>query len=172
MTEASPIRPACVKGEEGEVEVGVGVKGERLTRDPDDGPARQALLDIHVSEHPTLPPPVSPKSVYRLAHLLQREELQQLALDALSTSLTTKCAAGELFGPVSIAYTDVKKVVLDYVVENWQEVQASKSWKEMREKARTGETEGAAQILFDLLSTLQEKDLIRATPQKQTSDPP
>ncbi|TKA52514.1 hypothetical protein B0A53_04890 [Rhodotorula sp. CCFEE 5036] len=101
-----------------------------------------------------------------------REELQQLALDALSTSLTTKCAAGELFGPVSIAYTDVKKVVLDYVVENWQEVQASKSWKEMREKARTGETEGAAQILFDLLSTLQEKDLIRATPQKQTSDPP
>jgi hypothetical protein len=31
MTEASPIRPACAKGEEGEVEVGVGVKGERLT---------------------------------------------------------------------------------------------------------------------------------------------
>ena len=32
MTEASPIRPACVKGEEGEAEVGVGVKGERLTQ--------------------------------------------------------------------------------------------------------------------------------------------
>ena len=32
MTEASPSRPACVKGEEGEVEVGVGVKGDRLTR--------------------------------------------------------------------------------------------------------------------------------------------
>lgn len=139
-----------------------------LTRDQDDGPARQTLLDEHVSGHPTLPPPVSPKSVYRLAHLLQCEELQQLALDALSTSLTTEGAACELFGPVSIAYADVKKVVLGYVVENWQEVQASTSWNEMREKATTGEVEGAAQILFDLLSTLQEKDLICATPKKQT----
>jgi hypothetical protein len=31
MTEASPICPACVKGEEGEAEVGVEEEGERLT---------------------------------------------------------------------------------------------------------------------------------------------
>ena len=29
LTEASPIRPACMEGKEGEVEVGVGVKGEQ-----------------------------------------------------------------------------------------------------------------------------------------------
>lgn len=139
-----------------------------LTRNQEDGPARQTLLDEHVSEHPTLPPPVSPKSVYRLAHLLHREELQQLALDALSMSLATEARRANLFGPVSIVCADFKKVELNYVVENWQEVQASKSWNEMREKATTGEIEGAAQILFDLLSTLQEKDLIRATPKKQT----
>lgn len=141
--------------------------GSLLEARTQDAPGtRRTLLDKHVSEHPTLPLPVSPKSIYRLAHLLQREELQQLALDAFSTSLTTEGAARELFSPVSIAYADFKKVVLDYVVENWQEVQASKSWQEMREKATTGEIEGAAQILFDLLSTLHEKDLIRATPKK------
>ena len=120
--------------------------------------SRQALLDKHVTNYPTLPPPVSPKSVYRLAHLLQRQELQQLALDAHSTSLTIEGAARELFGPVSIAYADVKKVVLDYVVENWEDVRASESWKEMRAKATAGEIEGAAQISFDLLSALHEKD--------------
>lgn len=129
-----------------------------IARDQDEGGARQALLDEHMSEHPTLPPPVSPKSVYRLAHLIQREELQQLALDALSSSLTNEGAAYELFSSVSIAYPDVKKVVLDYVVENWEEVQASESWTEMREKAITGEIEGIAQILFDLLSGLHGKE--------------
>ena len=34
MPEASPICPACVKGEEGEAEVGVGEEGERLTSCP------------------------------------------------------------------------------------------------------------------------------------------
>lgn len=105
-----------------------------------------------------MPPPVSPKSVYRLAHLLQREELQRLALDAISTNLTIEGAARELFSPVSIAYAEVKKVLLNCVVKNWDEVQASTSWKQTREKAMAGEIEGAAQITFDLLSALHGKD--------------
>ncbi|GAA5963152.1 hypothetical protein JCM8115_001037 [Rhodotorula mucilaginosa] len=128
--------------------------------------ARRALLDKHMAKHPTLPPPVSPKSVYRLAHLLQREELQRLALDALSTSLTTDGAAHELFSPVSIAYADVKNVILDYIVKNWAEVQASASWKQTREKAAAGEIEGAAQIPFDLLSALYAHDSA-CTPSKE-----
>ncbi|TKA52490.1 hypothetical protein B0A53_04866 [Rhodotorula sp. CCFEE 5036] len=138
------------------------------TRSHDGTSSRRTFLDRYISIHPTLPPPVSPKSVYRLAHLLQREELQQLALDALTTSLTPKGAAHELFSPVSIAYADVRNTVIDYVIKNWEEVQASESWNEMSEKAMAGEIEGAAQISFALLRELHTKGLIRTTPAKST----
>ena len=118
--------------------------------------ARRALLDKHMAKHPTLPPPFSPKLVYRLAHLLQREELQQLALDALSTSLTDEGAASELFGPLSIAYTDVLQTILDYVVKNWAKVQATESWKEWRGKVAADEVPRGAAILADLLGALYE----------------
>ena len=126
------------------------------TLNNDDTGSRRALLDNHVSKNPKLSPPVSPKSVYRLAHLLQREELQQLALDALSTGLTIQGAACELFGPLSIAYADVRQTILDYVVKNWAEVQASESWKEWRGKVAADEVPGGAAILADLLDALYE----------------
>lgn len=130
--------------------------------------ARRAILDKHALEHPTLPPPVSPKSVYRLAHLLQLAELQQLALDTISSGLTIEGAARELFSPVSIAYAEVKKVILDHVVENWEEVQASESWAEMRGKTVTGEIMGAAQIPFDLLAALFARVSTEAAPKTPT----
>ena len=71
--------------------------------------------------------------------------------------------AHELFSPVSIAYPDVRKTVIDYVIKNWEEVQASESWVEMSEKAMAGEIEGAAQISFALLKELHAKGLIRTT---------
>ena len=128
------------------------------TRSQDVTGTCRTILDNHILKQLPMPPPVSPKSVYRLAHLLQREELQRLALDAISTNLTIEGAARELFSPVSIAYAEVKKVLLDYIVKTWDEVQASTSWKQTREKAMAGEIEGAAQITFDLLSALHGKD--------------
>jgi hypothetical protein len=50
MTEASPIHPACVKGKEGEAEVGVGVKGERLTAN-----AQWSALEELAPTAPVLP---------------------------------------------------------------------------------------------------------------------
>ncbi len=87
---------------------------------------------------------------------MQRDESQRLALDALSTSLTVEGAASELFGPVSIAYTDVRQTILDYVVKNWAKVQATESWKEWRGKWRQTEVPGGAAILADLLGALYE----------------
>jgi hypothetical protein len=136
------------------------------TRSQGNSGGRRTLLDKHVSKHPTLPPPVSPKSVYRLAHLLQREELQQLALDSLSSGLSIEGARRELFSLVSIAYADVRKIILDYVVKNWEKVQASESWNELSEKAMAGEIEGAAQISFVLLRALHGKDPLGAAPEK------
>ncbi|BGP48985.1 hypothetical protein JCM10450v2_004864 [Rhodotorula kratochvilovae] len=79
---------------------------------------------------PALPTPTSPKSTYRLAHLLQLEHLQQLCLAHLSGTLTAHSAAHELFDDAAVCYEDWRKVILTYVVKNWNSVSQSSSWKE------------------------------------------
>jgi hypothetical protein len=98
-----------------------------------------------------LPPPSSPKSIYRLAHLLEIDELASLALVNLLSQLTPEIAAYELYSDVSTAYSAVRDVVLDYVVDHWEEVKQAESTAEMEEKALSGELEpgaaGAAMLL-------------------------
>ncbi|TKA52513.1 hypothetical protein B0A53_04889 [Rhodotorula sp. CCFEE 5036] len=116
---------------------------------------RKASLATSLGEHPTLPPPVSPKSVYRLAHLLEREELQKMALDSFASGLTISGAAAELFSPVSLAYEKPRKVVVDFVVKNWNEVKATEAWQAARAKVTSRPTEGAAQVMFDVFAAIE-----------------
>jgi hypothetical protein len=121
---------------------------------------RHAALTKSLEAQPTLPPAVSPKSVYRLAHLLERNDLQQKALDSLASNLTIPGAADELFSPVSVAYDQVRKIVFDFVVENWDEVKVTEAWRAVRSNVARGHgqaaAEGAAQILFDLLAAIND----------------
>ncbi|GAA5963206.1 hypothetical protein JCM8115_001058 [Rhodotorula mucilaginosa] len=117
---------------------------------------RKAALVEALEEHPTLPPPVSPKSVYRLAHLLDREELQKMALDSLTSSLTFSGAARELFSPVSLAHNKLRQVVLEFVVKNWKEVKATEGWQAVRAEIASGQLEGGAQILLDLFAAIDQ----------------
>lgn len=119
---------------------------------------RNASLTKSLEAQPTLPPAVSPKSVYRLAHLLERNDLQQKALDSLASNLTIPGAAAELFSPVSVAYDEVRKIVFDFVVENWDEVKVTEAWRAVRSNVTRGhgQAEGAAQILFDLLAAIND----------------
>ena len=116
---------------------------------------RKAALVATLKEHPTLPPPVSPKSVYRLAHL-EREELQKLALDAFASNLTISGAADELFSPVLLAYDKLRKIVVAFVVKNWKEVRATETWRAAQGKVVSAPTEGGAQILCELLSGVSD----------------
>ena len=115
---------------------------------------RKAFLGASLHEYPTLPPPVSPKSVYRLAHLLERAELQKMALDSLASSLTISGAVHELFSPVSVAYDTVRKVIVNFVVDNWKEVKPTEAWQAVRAKVASGQMEGGAQVLFDLFAAI------------------
>ena len=121
---------------------------------------RNASLAKSLEAQPTLPPAVSPKSVYRLAHLLERNDLEQKALDSLASNLTISGAAAELFSPVSVAYDQVRKIVFDFVVENWDEVKVTEAWRAVRSNVTRGHgqaaAEGAAQILFDLLAAIND----------------
>ncbi|BGP12361.1 hypothetical protein JCM10213_002035 [Rhodosporidiobolus nylandii] len=100
---------------------------------------RRDFLAHKYDEHPSLPLPVSPTSAYRLAHLLQLEDLQKRCLDALRGSLTVKGATAALLSDAALAYDELRKVILEFVREKWDKVKDSEGWKEMKGKAARDE---------------------------------
>lgn len=92
----------------------------------------QTVRDM-IETNPQVPAPASPKSVYRLAHLLDLRDLQDLALANIASQLTEENAATELFGDVAFAYPQIRDVVLAYALEHWSGVLASKGWKTIKE---------------------------------------
>ncbi|GAA5988552.1 hypothetical protein JCM11641_004601 [Rhodosporidiobolus odoratus] len=105
------------------------------------------------SSPPTLP--ISPESTYRLAHLLQLRGLQKRSLEAVRSSLTVSPAAVELFSSTSVAYDDLREIVLGFVKKHWKEVKASAAWEEKMEQVKRGEMpEGGAIALFEVLQAV------------------
>ena len=64
----------------------------------------------------------SPKSVYRLAHLLGLKDLQQEALTAIKRGLTADNCESELVSDVARSYAAVRELCLDYLHENYKAV--------------------------------------------------
>lgn len=71
---------------------------------------------------PALPSLASPKSIYRLAHLLDIPALMRLALNSISSQLTPEIACGELFGDVSQAYRPIQEMELKYCVKHFDAI--------------------------------------------------
>lgn len=101
--------------------------------------------------HPGMPRPVSPKSVYRLAHLLQIPDLQKLALDHIASGLSIEGVAHELFSPVATAYDEVRRLVRDFIVKRFDEVSATQAWQKLRAQAAVGEIDGGSKTLTEVL---------------------
>ncbi|GAA5954325.1 hypothetical protein JCM10213_009176 [Rhodosporidiobolus nylandii] len=92
------------------------------------------------SSSPFPPPtPVSPKSAYRLAHLLELPTLAALSLANFRSQLTPQNVACELFSDVSACYDEVCDAALDFTLKNLKEVFESEGMKRMEEKAASGE---------------------------------
>ena len=108
-------------------------------------------LDKALTPHPSLPLPVSPKGVYRLAHLLEHPKLMSLALADLKIQLDAVNAAVELFSETSAVYDDLRKVVLDWVVDNWKTVKDSAGMKEVDRRVKVGELPHAGKIYAELV---------------------
>ncbi|GAA6040208.1 hypothetical protein JCM8097_004184 [Rhodosporidiobolus ruineniae] len=92
----------------------------------------------------SFPPAASPKSVYRLAHVLELDQLASLALSNFRSQLTPSNAAAELFSPLCHLYPDARDVVLDYIAaaSNRQAVLASEEMKEKMASVERGEASG------------------------------
>ncbi|GAA5886144.1 hypothetical protein JCM6882_004279 [Rhodosporidiobolus microsporus] len=122
---------------------------------------RRDFLTEKLEDAPSLPLPVSPKSLFRLADLLRLSDddpLSALCLRTLSNFLTHHGAALELFSDVSICYDKVRRVVLDYVVKNWEAVSETKSWKDKMSQIKAGELPDAAGIMVELMESLQSAE--------------
>ncbi|GAA5879092.1 hypothetical protein JCM1840_004524 [Sporobolomyces johnsonii] len=102
--------------------------------------ARAAELVKMVSEIDSqLPTPASPKSVYRLAHLLELPNLVYLALNNFESQLSPANVADELYSDVSCSYEAIRDVALEYVVDEWKEVRDAEGTREMERRASAGE---------------------------------
>ncbi|GAA6011349.1 hypothetical protein JCM11491_002753 [Sporobolomyces phaffii] len=97
-----------------------------------------AVVELTKKAKAGLPRPVSPKSVYRLAHLLEMPELAALALANFKAQLTVDGAFHELFSDVSAAYAPVQRVAMDYVLDHWPEVKAARAVQVVENKAERG----------------------------------
>lgn len=120
-----------------------------------------AVSGLWESLDPLLPPPTSPKSIYRLAHLLELDDVASLAMDNFRSQLTPDNAAYELYSDAASCYVDVRDVVLEYVVANWEEVTAAEGTREMRERGVAGQLDavavGTAMLLAERLFERKKK---------------
>ncbi|GAA6025047.1 hypothetical protein JCM10207_008652 [Rhodosporidiobolus poonsookiae] len=107
--------------------------------------ARRAALSAYpsVGKLP-LPPPVSPKSAYVLADLLDLPDLAQLALQNLKAQLQPQTAAYDLFCTASNLHPRLRDTVLDFVLEHKGEVAASEAMQAVIAQAQAGELPLAA----------------------------
>lgn len=101
--------------------------------------SRHQAIRVSVGRVVGLPVPASPKSVYRLARLLQLDQLERLALREIGTQLTVENVAYELFSDVAGVYEDVREMLLQFAVENWAAVKDTASMQEMEALAEAGE---------------------------------
>ncbi|BGP40696.1 hypothetical protein JCM10449v2_004658 [Rhodotorula kratochvilovae] len=124
-------------------------------------PAARSTRSEHLSRalaaNPPLPLPASPKSVYRLSHLLSLPSLSAAALSALAASLTPAGAASELFSRTAIAYDELRAVVLRYVVRHWEEVRASEGWKDAMARVNRDEVPGGGGVVVEVLQAVAER---------------
>ncbi|GAA5906107.1 hypothetical protein JCM5296_001048 [Sporobolomyces johnsonii] len=108
--------------------------------------ARAAEIDKMLFSHSDLqlPPPASPKSVYRLAHLLELPELLQLAFDNYKSQISAANVAYELYSDVSCSYEAIRDVALEFAVAHWKEVGGAEGTREMERRAYAEELPKAA----------------------------
>ncbi|GAA5905947.1 hypothetical protein JCM5296_001298 [Sporobolomyces johnsonii] len=115
--------------------------------------ARAAELEKIVNQSDLrLPPPTSPKSLYRLAHLLEIPDLVQLALDNFKSQLSPANVAYELYSDVSSSYEAIRDAALDLAVAKWKEVSKAEGTREMERRAYAGELSKEAMGTIMLLA--------------------
>jgi len=113
--------------------------------------ARLEAISAQYKLEPKLPPPASPKSVYKLAHYLSLPSLQSLALQEISRQLSIENVFIELFDGLPSVYDEVRKVMVEYAVKHKKEVIETEGFKTVMERLRRNELDRSGAVVADLL---------------------
>lgn len=113
-------------------------------------PKRRKVDATAAATPPAAPPAVSPKSVYRLAHLLELDSLRGKALEAFKASLTVANATDQLFSSTSGSYDEVRAVAAEFVTERWDEVGKTAGMKARLAQVEAGELGHLAPVVLAL----------------------
>ncbi|CAD6575420.1 MAG: hypothetical protein CYPHOPRED_005704 [Cyphobasidiales sp. Tagirdzhanova-0007] len=97
----------------------------------------------------------SPKSLYRLCHKLEIDDLAQLSLKNYDSQLSATNALKELFSDTSFTYAELKDVALKVVLENWSEFKSEGGLKILL-AATEKEENDTVQVAKMALEVLQE----------------
>lgn len=101
-------------------------------------PSTKSGASAQPREYHSLPTPASPKSVYRLASLLELPALAKLAHENFESQLTPQNAAYELFTDIADTYPEIRDSALACVVKNWKEVVVSAAYADVEARAVSG----------------------------------
>ncbi|EGU12060.1 hypothetical protein RTG_01944 [Rhodotorula toruloides ATCC 204091] len=126
-----------------------------------DAPTRRTRLEAAISSDPSLPYPISPQSAYRLAHLLELDDLQRICLAEFEKQLTVECTPHELFDDASVCYDAWRQVVVSFAAEKWQDIVETPEWAEVEDKIARHELPTAAPIMVELMKA---REKARAAP--------
>lgn len=94
------------------------------------------------------PVPVSPKSVYRLAHLLEMHELASLALANYASQLDFTNIASELYSDVASSYSAIRDVALTYAVDHWPDIIETDAFVKLEARGEAGDLDGLTGLLL------------------------
>lgn len=109
------------------------------------------LVAANEQHSPEFPLPCSPKSIYRLAHLLELDDLAQLALSDFQSQLSLEIVVYEIFTDAASTYTALRDVAVAYAVQNWREVAKSNALKKVKERADSGELDTGLLLAIELM---------------------
>lgn len=112
--------------------------------------SKHAYLEKWAQEHPHLPLPASPKSVYRLADLLDLPSLASLALERFKQDISHSNVSAELFSTFGNTREEPRKAMVEVAVQHWEEVRESKQFKDMETDMKRNEVKYGA-VVADLL---------------------
>lgn len=106
-----------------------------------------------------LPPPVSCKSVYRLARFLSLPSLTELALVDYKSKLSASTIGYELVSDDIGIFDELSGAVVDYAARNWNRAKAEGAIQVLEGKAKEG---GSVELALRLLGKLQGSDVVAA----------
>ncbi|KIY63442.1 hypothetical protein CYLTODRAFT_446620 [Cylindrobasidium torrendii FP15055 ss-10] len=111
----------------------------------------------------------SPKSIYRVADMVDLPELKQLAFTDIRSKLTPTNIYTELFSRFTSLYPDILDMQVKYIIENWDACEAQQD--DMLRRCMEGEFPYGAQAMSALFKALRRPSTPPPQPSPQAGPP-